>query len=81
MIRFGGHTWRPDSIDVATLITIGEFVGVDHWSTMNPTSSPKMLAAYLSVLVARAREVPLEVASRVVMALSPDELLDTVTIE
>ena len=81
VIRFGGHTWRPDTLDVATLITIGEYVGVDEWSTMNPTSGPKVLAAYLTILVAKARDVPLEHAMAVVLKMTPDELLDTVEIE
>lgn len=80
-IRYGGHTWTNESVNVGGLITIAEYLGVDNWSTLNPVSGPKVLAAYLSVLLAHEREVPLEVASTVVFAMSTDELLDTVTVE
>lgn len=80
-IRYGPFEWRLADINVGLLITIGEYLDVDDWRNLDPTRGPKVLAAYLSVLIAKAMDVSMEEASMVVFKLTPDELLDTVTID
>lgn len=80
-LRYAGHTWTNDDMDVGVLITIGELAGDADWRSMNPSTSPKMLATYLSVLLSRTERVPIEVAMVTVFGMSPDDLLDTLTID
>lgn len=76
-ITYLGRTWTQDDFSVALLITVATFAGVDDWTVVNPSSSPKLLAVFLAVLIAKETEQPLEAAYAHVCGLTPAELIST----
>jgi len=50
-ITFGGHTWTDADATTGHVVALGE-MGLSDWKAVSPWSSPVMLAAWLTVLIA-----------------------------
>ena len=66
-ITIDDDSWTDENVTVAHVIAVTELVG-DEWAAYSPWNGPKVLAAWMAVLVA-SRTADLEAAVQKIYAL------------
>ena len=72
-ISFRGHEWSSDTVTTAHVVAVAELIG-DGWDSVSPWNGPRVLAAWLAVLVA-SDAGDLDAAVNLVYAVPAVELL------
>ena len=81
VLRWNGAEWRESDVSAADLVLVAEQLGSDAWAGASPMAGWRSCMAFLTVLLARTAEVPVEQAMAVVWAFSLPELVACLGVE
>lgn len=74
-IKVGTIEYTEDEVTIGDLVAVGDIVGTDEWAQIDPSSSPKIMAAWVAVALARKTMMPIEQTVAFVRSRSVTEIM------
>lgn len=77
-INYGGMTLDEGDVTGAHLMMVGEVLGEHSWANANPMGDPRVLCAWVALVVAKEMQQPLDEAMAYVVSQPIGELVAAV---
>ena len=80
-LTWGDKSWSEDDLTVAHVMIVGELLGLDEWSRVEPANSPRTCVAVLATLLAAESGASIEECQAALMAQPFSVLVGALTVE
>lgn len=80
-MTWGDKSWSEDDLTVAHVMVVGELLGLDEWTRVQPTQSPRACVAVLATLLAGESGASIEECQAALLAQPFSALVNALSVE